>query len=1192
MALNTELRDSYNYGAQKSFNKRLKDLEGQYEGLKSEVDTSKIKAETAEIGEITSDKITVEDIEVNGTFKAEVVEAENIHTSGVSTTNIEANEANLTKAFIDALAAVNAVINDLTAVGLEADNANIKEASIKKLTVEDIIEKLNLNELQIVDKVALSHIAKTVLQIGLGYTDVDLSSTNRPKWNGNEVVTKEQLLGFTFKGKVETKEDLPDAEKGDVYLVEQPSQIFTIYDGENWIDIETPVIGGFRTAEDQDKIDESLQNQINDLTTESTELKQEVEDIKEDVETFKQNQQAIDQVQDEEIDEIKADVSDLEEQMKFKLTDAPAGGKVYGRQDNKWVDVDTDGIYVPKVYESISKYFTDINLIKADGFNDNSQTLLKDDKVLYLGLWNLSPSNNKQYTTKQMYDFVNDEVNKPLVKAEVLTSVNEAFENGLVLGLVDGVYNTLPFVDTETDFTTTIDGANIQRPDGDILGTNKIISDDNGVQIQSDIGFTANTPSIASDENSVINRRYIRDNLSLSLSSSNQTSAVLTHKSNSVDTILDKANTFIPNASGNYVWTQTDSNWMHRTKDYVYYKVDNVANQTANTISIWASIDKDGNTINMTAARDLRSNNVAGQSDFESWMTYHPDSWDGIRDNYAYWSHTNPTYGGYISIFNNGRFAGYVEDSSGNTEGLYTALITNQHYRWAGGKSLRGEKARILLVNNSATAEDGVKAAIIGIDSDGNEGLNKIKTFTLINSPIRSTAGIAAGKRHWFFHNDNTNTFTVVHADGTAVSYVLSDPTTNTQLSTAISTADNNFIELDNGDCIFAIRDMTNQTTYFIYCDDGYDEHSSEPFTVIKSDVDYTNAATTAGNVLAYGSPFVDFSNNVYFFPTMSRATADASFGFPVTVDLTSTYSVINKESKSVTSIKLPWVNSDVHASARVFKTRDPDDGQDYLWIFQGSYEATATAPNQDMCVVLNQSGGIQYINLGTGTSVHWFNNTANEGETKLGTYNRPTMSSSGLQWYLGRTAYSNIPYAAVTEDGIGIMVSNAGRDVCIFFGNGKFATYSYQSTLAGGPWVIPTTEGTTGPAMVAGKYGVTLYMRNSMAIKSTMADSTGSVIYIKPNADNPLGEPSYFYKPVQQGLWDNQFFRYRDGENYAESDFSNYKRKYLRTVTPLASHTGTASIGMFNYEIEDVTTSNTLYLKDGNDTISSVGIK
>ena len=963
-----------------------------------------------------------------------------------------------------------------------------------------------------------------------------------------------------------------------------------------WYIIPYPVLQMYRTASNQDVIDADLQKQIDDINVVQEGQNSNIASNTKAINENKLAQDAVNKNFEKQFENVGTNITELSGKVDGKISDAPANGKVYGRKDNAWVDFNADGAYVPKKYNKVEKYFSNITLKKDPAYVNTSQTveLVVDEQPVtyYIGLWHLQPSETGDYTytTKNAYDFVKE--HKDILNETVYQGVIETFEAGRIIGTLDNdKYQDIGWTDILVEFDSEKAGDNIYRPDGAVLGTNNITSNDDGIDINSDIGFTANTPSPASDVKSVINRQYIDDNLSLSTSSASSgvAGATLEFKKKSIDFVTERAWSYQPMCkSDTHGLSSISQEWYRRCKDYVYYKLDNAANQPASSFSFWLSVDKDGNVVNMTNPREDKGNAVASQSGFERWLTFNPELWEEYPEtaNVAYWPHSNPTHAGYITMFDNGRFKKYVEDSAGVSNSIYLCPVVNADYRAVGGKSLKGSP-RMLIVNNSSDVAYNTSAGIIGVDSNNVSGLDKFKKITLPFVIKYGYKGVAAGKKHWFAQQGVSNTFMVISDNGTVASYVLSDPVTQVALGTTVQNAQENYIELANGDAIFCVKDYSTDLMYHIYCHDNFEEEGVDPFEVYRSAIDFSSAAAD-GWPCCKGFPYVEFGEYVYFFPTVGSEIGDKT-AFLANATLTVQYSRFNKSTKTWSDATLPWVNADVHCGTVPVKTHDPIENKDYLWLFQSMDVVSASAPTQSQVVVISENGALQYVDLGTGSSIHWFDVTAKSGETVLTNRNRPLNIVNDLNWSYAQTVRGNVPFVAVTQEGIGLMLSNSARDVCVFYGNCHFAIYSYSNATDGGPWTYFVSDERRGPSFIGGKYGAMLFTTFDNSIDLVESDDAYGCIYIKPIGDDYLGEPEYFWTPIDASFV--RMFREKyDGADWAKSDFSDYRKAGLTTVTPAAGG-WEPSIGFANIRVEDIPSSNTLYLKDGDNIISSVNV-
>lgn len=743
-----------------------------------------------------------------------------------------------------------------------------------------------------------------------------------------------------------------------------------------------------------------------------------------------------------------------------------------------------------------------------------------------------------------------------------------------------------------------------------------IISNKEGeISLNSSKSISVSTPGkdYPSNNNAPINVEYLHNNIKLTTTTNESDRVLRVVTANVGADPLSTAASVIPNTgnANTYAANVEGSDWYRRTKDFIYYKVDNVADQTASSFSFWMSIDRNGNVINMTDPGADLEQAVAGQSDFEKWITYHPSAWNGSTDNVAYFirSGTNQS----IEMYDNGKHIGHVIDGDGLYYGLLNVPVVQQANRAVGGKSLRRPTSpRCIVVNNSTTAGIDTTAGIIGVDKNGNEGLNRWKPFSLPTSIKYGPYGIAAGNNHWFAQEMTSNTWMAIDGNGEVKSYTLKDPVTDNVLGATINNVKNNFIELSNGDCLFYVYDATNKQGYWIYCNDSFTEDES-PFVVYRA-YDYSSSLFP----LAENYPFVEHGDFIYFFPTIARQIADTiAYG---TAETYRTYSRFNKATKEWVDFKTPWQNPAAESQTIAVKTYDKEEGKDYLWLFQSCNTPTASAPRQYLCVVIAENGEIQHIDIknstrtpwyqpdqdpvnpditvpGTGEQVSadipWFDNVAISGTTLLANYNFP-MNGSGDQVFTRvQTSRPTLPYVAVTRKGIGIMVSNAARDVMVFYGNGKFYRCSYPNANSQGPWSNFTQERYLNIGMLSGIDGVKLVVKfnnDLISRTATTQNNSSAIIYIKVDPNNPLKEPQYFWKPYPVHTLNRRYFDRMDSSGYYITDFSDYKRVNFQDITPLSAGYD-STVSMTAYEIEAPLSDDVLYLKDGDYIISSTEI-
>lgn len=1174
--LNEALNQSYSPAGQKSFNERLKKIEGVLNGYEGQITTDKVVA-----GEITAKSITADELSIEE-FNTSSINTSNITSSDADISNIKFLNADGDKLNANSIIATDAELKDVTSAKIDTEDALIKNATIGSLTIENIIDKLNVRELDIDSNVALTALANTVLNIGEGFKQASIKSAERPKWKEIPIVTEDQLITpFTLKDVVEDEQDLPeDASIGDTYIIRNNGQPnIAIKLESEWAIINYPTLYSYRTAAAQDEIDKNLQAMISNNETETSALRDLIDTNKQEVEEFKE-EQAAKNLELETADKVAEDeIANINLELSNKVADAPANDKLYGRKNGEWQEFSADGIYVPKKYDKKVKYFTDITITKNSLSDAGSQLIQIDENTrVFVALWK---AGLKTYTTRNMYQWVSSNAIKvdPVVRSEI----TKAWDEGRVLGTLDMInFQTLNFIDTATEFFTEIDGSDIERPDGEVTESFEITNDENGINFNGAV-VNVTTPSIESDVKAVVNREYIRNSLSLT-SSQETSSAVLNYRTAQIDQLSSKLVSFMPLAQTNLRVSSrlpSDNYWMKRAKDYVYYKVDNVLNQTANTRVSLLSIDANGQIINMTTPELIKEAEIATFMECQMISTYAPEAYDGIVDNVAYYPLTRQ---GMIQVFNNGRYAGLVNDA-GNTE-LYALIgVANPECRLAEGKSLRSKLQRMLIVNNYSDATDPVKALLIGIDSSGTEGIDRAKIVSLPTGITFGPNGLAAGAKHWYAQKGETNEFYVINKDGSVASYVLSYD--NQALGTAVYGAPANFIQLTNGDVIFCIRDATNQHTYHIWCHDDYEETGSEPFEVLLSEIDYTHAASTSGRPVSAGYPYVEFGSNVYFTTTCGCAM-NGDILFPVNTTIASSLSRINKDTKQISTITLPWTNADAYGTTGMAKTYDEDEQKDYLWVYQQNQSASAeVAPFNSTVMIIDDKGSFNYIDLGIGQSINMFGSKPAVG-TQLQTHVRPLNISGTAGWASCQEQRASIPYLAVNEQGKGLMISSNGKSAILFWGNGHYKVFDYSSSNEALGLTMAAMGAGRGPALIANKYGWTFFVQlpSNLVTDPTTTSSTCVAIYIKASDDNE--QLNFYVKPITIGVACRAFYRKYDGLGYARTDYTQYKYDVMRDVTPLNGR-WEANYSATQYEIEATGNTDILYLKDGEDVLSTV---
>lgn len=1133
------------------------------------------------------------------------------------------------KGFIDELKFTTAEGKELTVENISVSFLKALVGEIDKLTSKTIIvDKLKFDEilgrLLFGDKEAMS-ITQLTLNIGSGFNKINFASVQRPEWQSTQVALVSDITNPLKLIGIGPTEERPTSgiKAGDYYLsTDEPALTVYVYTGKTWQKFEYQTLDQYRNAKDQDVIDDQIKQSISNL--EEKEI-QDVSAVNEKIETVNERIDEVDskikdnktliEANTEAIQKNADDIESNKQEINTKIPDAPHDTideqeSTYARQNGEWKAIDE--MFDAKFVLSEVKEYLD-SLPEGTVLEKQSDVLEYDDK--YIGLWDIKGKYNLTgYTTKQMVDYV--EANKDKIDSKYVDLILDAYRAKQVIGTTRNDFgdhwDDIPFNDLTSEADTSVDGEGLSVSSNIVLATHAIENKEEGISITSDKSISVSTPGkdYPSNAKAPVNVEYIESNLKVSTIEDENNRVLRVETFNAGSDPLSTAASIAPNmGTANLVnapalW----SNWYVRTKDYIYYKVDNVANQTASTFSFWFSIDRDGNIINMTDPGLDADQAVAGQSDFSSWVTFHPKAWNGENDNIVYWPSSGANGNGQIRAYKDGRFYGRVRANDGTIAISPAVPVVDQTVRFIGGKSLkRSEHPRCILVNNSSVAAVNQTANIIGIDSNGVESLLGTRRFNLTGNIVYGKDGIAAGYNHWFAQIGSTNQFMAIDGQGECKSYVLTDPVTQLEVGNTVNNARNNYIELDNGDCVFFVSDAVNNISYFVYCRDNFTEDES-PFEVYRVPKNYAADKFP----IASNFPFVEHGKFIYFFQTVLQ-NINSTVGFPID----NTYVRFNKETKEMVTFTGPWPFV-THCSIRAVKTWDPDEKQDYLWLFP-SFPEVPTLGRQYICICIAPDGTEMHINLQTGQTtawfdpeqepadpsvdnpdagsiretVAWFDNSEISGEVRLGTWNYPLNPSGTTQWYYTQMPVPSVPYLAVTRKGIGVLLSNSAHDICIFYGKGHFWRKDYVNlnARATGPWSDFTTDSTVA-TVIPGIDGVKLMVRfnNDLVSGGGSAASNEAVIYIKIDETDPLKSPTFFWKPYPAQAAHRRYFDYIDSANYYITDSSDYKRVNFQEITPLTGGYSTM-VGMQSYEIEAPLVSKTLYLKDGDKVISSTNI-
>lgn len=772
------------------------------------------------------------------------------------------------------------------------------------------------------------------------------------------------------------------------------------------------------------------------------------------------------------------------------------------------------------------------------------------------------------------------------INAELANKVENPTENGQYLREVnDGVASWTKLADNDSF-------VNKSYEDDDKAST--ITNDENGVNIETNIGFTATTPESTETTNkSVINQEYLRTNLNLSKESSANNNSSLYYEAKSVlpeDQFLCLTSTY-GNENAYHAMKRNPIDYVVATKNYRYYRFTNYVSNEANTYTFFFAIDKSGNISKLNIPADNYLNSEAQASVHGGWAAFNPSCYDGECDDVVYYSFpraiVNGVAKGYINMYKDGKFYGRVKDANDEEYGVWTASnnVAPQYYRW-GGKSLRGTDKRILMVNDSSTAADTLQAFLIGIDANGEEALDRGKTVALPSKITWGREGIAVGKNYFWFQNGTSNIFSRVDKDGNIASYTLVDPVEQVALSsTGLRNVSNNYIELENGDVIFYVANLNSTLgyDYFVYCSD--DTTSVSPVTVFRSSVKFSHAeSNTERWPLAGQFPFVECGNYVYFFPTFSYNATDAgnvmgSGNSTWWKSVANQYARLDKQSMSWSYTQVPWSigNFASYGPAQHLITEDG-----YLWVFPNQVHDAALDGSQCLCI--SPTGQTTTVDLGTGTAVNFFYTG--------GTNDR----MNGWTCYLNQGGDASWSYArmqnclaAVNSHGLGCLISPDMRHILLFKGNGEFKHYDY-SNYERGFFPIGTINYRGGPSLIPAKDGFILGYSTNTPYRLTTAPEAENcgIIYISAK-DDLNAEPTFKAFETIEG--NGLFLKYREGYEY-NMTYEDYRKRFL-TMSETRMHECPVqqAVGIGIWKESNSASGGTIYLKDGDYEISEVKV-
>lgn len=399
----------------------------------------------------------------NGTFNdADIVNAE---ISKLDATSLDADLITAKNATITSLNGTTAIVDNIVTrsmkivsdegVKAEIDNAdiqiaNIKDATIENLTwqnrylidatIDDLVAKtFNATDVKIANKEALKEQIFNELSVGAGFNNLNLKSTQRPKWSSNEIALKSDVTGLSFEGVVENETNLPaEKTKGHIYWIKSTTSI-AIGTGTAWDITAFPALNAYRSSTDQDLIDNNLQNQINNNKQATDAATQKVaNDLAALDDVVTANKTTADEQHtalDEKISTNTQSINAVDEKVRVieskYLSDAPEDDNIYGRKNGEWLNINENTAFVPKIHK---KEDVDFNTIESNdtGINLTSKGTITAD----------TPASTKDATTKQI---INQEYLRNNLKLKKTT----------VSDTTEVAYKTRPMIDRTLYNNTT-----------------------------------------------------------------------------------------------------------------------------------------------------------------------------------------------------------------------------------------------------------------------------------------------------------------------------------------------------------------------------------------------------------------------------------------------------------------------------------------------------------------------------------------------------------------------------------------------------------------------------------------------------------------------------------------------------------------------------------------------------------------
>lgn len=812
-----------------------------------------------------------------------------------------------------------------------------------------------------------------------------------------------------------------------------------------------------------------------------------------------------------------------------------------------------------------------INSITTD-YNDKINTLTTTVNDLSTTVADNQTTNEATHTSlKSSIDTntTNIAANKTSIDTLTETKADKAPADGSLYGMKDNEWSK---VDTSSIY--------LNKESAKSTITN---SDDSGLSATG--SFTVDTADQSSDLKSVVNRQYIRDNLSLSRTSS---SSSVYYKE-----VLEAVDSIEPNLDGSsavaYKGTEANTNQRCRTKDYyIVWEQDypnyGGATETAGSL-VWHKSDGTYGTVKKArvgrAYRTLVNGAIASHCYTSVVLgSFSPTTYEAYPALVNYWYLVLPNMG-LIQIFDGSELV----DEMTITDGFF-----NTYYDLH-AKMLKG-KPEILLYCHYCP-----KAIILGIDGDGTlDPTNHIEITALPGLPMMNN--VASTEDGWWFISRTANAQNIVIKigdTGTSSAYVMQGSDGTTVAGTNVYTCPRAFIERDNGDAAFLVNaiygDATAATTGIVYI--AGNSTSSMPIKYIDIGTLYTRSGTTASST-PFDEALYEAGNYLIFIPSIKSEFVSDALNAAYTMTQTAPVATINYwvevnvESEQVQTNSYPWTLSaarDYYGNKAIYTKGG------YLWIWPSNAGFTTTS-----AIVVAPTGSYQTVAINSQTAYTW------NAEKSNGYYN-------GSSW---TQAYRKVSrYYTVNSDGIGMIVSQDASAVCVFYGNGNNIVYTYSTPAA-------TSEGSGDPRLsyTAGAAERPIGYTAATANTASPIVSVGSAMLIGQSYENAIYHP-YYVVPSMVLKYDEtqRPIRYYTSMNYFDEaanraktvEQSAYCGQQLShdndidgryddgratNMSVLASNADQATTGSwgrmlrFVWELNDAT--DTIYLKDGDYVVSN----